>query len=448
MRKSILLIAWAGLQAAAQTIPYQSNYQFGGMPDPNTLEGPFSLELKPSVGAPSGKVWLRETDDGIVIFTRINSRQLHYARFPKELHSREHVGIWLAAAPAVSMPAVGWANQFGPVTCAEHKPTGNFVKPEDCRLWAARQLQYREQLRRLFMRHWELSPNTSVETYASPAYQDLLGYASDLERQRFVKLEPHGAPLMVTADFTDFSCFLVFVRWSDFPPLDSLNLSRIYITVEFCGISGACSSTAPASSEGDPATFNKLDLVRPKISAITPCEYPLQETDLFANVYPAWYFLNSAGRPIEALSLQNDPVGYRYDPKGLSPIPVWTNYFFKAISKSEFVCGPKLRYKAVTKIFTPAEPKKLSNLDQKHISIRNIPGGHLLQSGPTTRMLSTLGTGQCASCPVAILSIYGLSPQTGITVAFNEALVVNGSENHCCPKQDRVALMSGETKGP
>src|SRR5271165_7166655 len=132
MRGQAILIAWASLLAAAQTIPYQSNYRFG-LPEPGTFEGPFSLDLKPSQGSPTGKVWFRETDDGIVIFSRVNFRLLHYARFPKELHSREHVGVWLAAAPQVAMPDVGWANQFGSMTCDSYrKETTNTV--EDCQV--------------------------------------------------------------------------------------------------------------------------------------------------------------------------------------------------------------------------------------------------------------------------------------------------------------------------
>jgi hypothetical protein len=52
--------------AAAQTIPYAANYEWGHLiPYANHWEGPWALELVPVNGGRSGKVWLRETGEGI-----------------------------------------------------------------------------------------------------------------------------------------------------------------------------------------------------------------------------------------------------------------------------------------------------------------------------------------------------------------------------------------------
>lgn len=269
MIRACLIAGWMILwQAAAQTIPYAANYHFGGhIPSANGWGGPFALDLVPVAGGRGGKVWLRQTPDGILVFGRITGGRLEYAGFPAEMGSRAYVGIWLAASRGVEMPELGWGNQFGLTNCKgiDNPPRGSL---EGCRSWEARQLKYREQLRRVFMRHWKLAPGVSFETDATEAYRNALAFMSDRDRLNFAKLEPRGGPLMEVGDFE------IFIRWSDFPPVNLLDISKIYFALDLCEPDHPCASTSPNRKDGDPSTFRELTLERPKVSSISPCGHP------------------------------------------------------------------------------------------------------------------------------------------------------------------------------
>jgi hypothetical protein len=408
MRMNLLAAALLVCHGIAQTIPYETGYKFGRLiPLANRWEGPLALDLLRMAGTRTGKVWLRQTPDGILIFSRISGSSPHYARSPNEINASDRVGVWLSTVRDVDMPEIGWGHQGGLTNCKEIQesdPAGA------CQLWQARQVKYRELLRRLFIRHWELTPTVSLETYASNAYRDALAYAANDE---LMNLEPRGTPSMQVSHGTGFSYFEVFIPWSDFPPVNALELSRIYIAVDFCGPGDACSSTAPERVDGDPTTFNRLDLALLRISRITPCSYPLQAADFFENAYPAWYFMDATGRPTEIFSLQNRPFAYQSRPESLSPVPEWTHYFSKTINTSEVVCGPFLRYAAGKRTYGYGQI-----IDGSHLAVRSVPGGHLIKSGPTSGQYRPFGNGECGSCGTVTVDIYHVSPETGIAVAF------------------------------
>ncbi len=295
--------------------------------------------------------------------------------------------VWLASAKDVEMSEIGWGNQSGFTNCKEYEERlveqsrsgiGRSIGAEECPSWSARQVQYREQLRHLFVRHWELAPDVSVETFASDAYRGVLAYSNHRERQFFTKLEPHGGPSIPDLGSNkNVSDFVIFVRWSDFPPAHSLSLSRIYVAVEVFNGDGSYSSTAPARKGGDPATFNQLELERPHVSRLSPCEYPLEHADAHGEDHQAWCFLEAKDLPSDTFILANEAAGYRYDPEGLSPIPIWRHYFSKTLGKDEVVCGPDLRYVAGKKTFESED-----FIDMAHISVRHLPdGAHLLKMG-------------------------------------------------------------------
>lgn len=150
------------VHGSAQTIPYEANYQFGGLiPFANRWEGPLALDLVSVPAGRTGKVWLRETADGILIFARFRGGPPQYARFPAEMGQRDYVGVWLSASAGVEMPAPAWG--AGPCRAEPPSPGAD----EECHDLEARQTRYREQLRRLFVRHWKLTPAATYEDYAS-----------------------------------------------------------------------------------------------------------------------------------------------------------------------------------------------------------------------------------------------------------------------------------------
>jgi hypothetical protein len=407
MNRSAWVIGLAVVvHASAQTVPFEAHYQFGGLvPFANRWEGPWSLDLVSTPGGRTGKVWLRETPDGLLIFARFAGGPPKYARFPAEMGQRDYVGVWLSASPGVEMPAVGWGNGG----CRGVSPSHD--AGEECDDLEARQTRYREQLQRLFARHWKLTPAATFEDYASSAYRDVLAYVPNGVQTTFVKLEPSGGPRFQAADSTGFSYFEVFVKWSDFPPANTLNLSKIYFALDLCGQDGAGGSTSPGGKEGDPPTFREFPLERPLIANVSPCNFPLT-VDAAGNSHPGWYFPTADGHVNDVFTLQSSFRDYPHIPWGLSPVPTWTHYFSKSVSKREVVCGPDLRYAVDGKV---AAFK--GTLDADHLSVRaNADGTHLLMTGPTVGPYGLKG--QCGSCPNVDFTIYHLSPANGVSIDF------------------------------
>ncbi len=347
---TLILALLYSFSASAETIPYtQSQFQRGTFA---LLSEPAdALDLHPVHGGPGGKVWFQESDAGILIMGKVNVDRPQWARFPLEFHTRDHVEVWLAGSKDVEMPEIGWGNQFGYATCESYDVRKKRAGTEDCAVWEARQSAYRDQLRRLFVRQWQSAPGVSSEVFATEAYSKVLAYANDSQRRHFARLEPAGDPIMQSSNSTGFYYFQVFVQWSDFPPISSLDLSRVYIAVEVSKGDVLSSSTSPARRGGDPTTFNQFDLARPFASHVTPCDYPLKGADQTPDEHPAWYLPASDGHPSYIFNLVNERIGYRYDPEGLSPILQWTHYFSKNLGDGSFVCGPGLRYVTTNKSY-------------------------------------------------------------------------------------------------
>jgi hypothetical protein len=407
------------IQDRLLTIPYDLHYRFGASNRPiGHMDGPWFLDLAGVDGERIGNVSLRETPDGIVIFGRIAGRPPSYAKSPDEINARDHMGLWLALSEDIEMPALGWGNQHGLFSCNDlaESPT---AASETCQSWETEQLKYREQLRRLFVRHWQFAPSVLLETFASEAYDKLPAAAASNG------LRPHGGPQMAASEGGEVSDFEILVRWGDFPPANDLNISKMFLALEFCATGRACASTSPFSAPGKLPILRQLMLERPRVSTLTPCNYSLQEADLFGNRYPAWYFLGDGGIT-DMFALENYVAGYQNQPDGPSPVVVWEHRFWKAIAKGEFVCGPDLRYVASKSYSTEDAPYKSFSVDERDWSTRRLTdGAHLLKIGPLVGTRSPLGTGRCGACYAVELAIYHLSPAAGITIALQIGLVID-----------------------
>jgi hypothetical protein len=127
---------------------------------------PPSVTLIPqSTEAHSGQIWLRSTDDGLHVWGKVDADEkgFHWPQQKSEMLSSDHIEIWLAASPDVSIPGIGWGNQFGPTELGSLKDCADQVDPhtgdaasgaKDCERWYTEQLQFRQYLRRLFVRQW------------------------------------------------------------------------------------------------------------------------------------------------------------------------------------------------------------------------------------------------------------------------------------------------------
>ena len=412
MWKSALLGCILLSHAVAQTIPYEPNYVFGlSMPFVNRWQGAFALDLVPVRASRTGKVWFRQVPEGLLIFGRADGSAPQYAQSAEEMASRGYVGVWLSFAHEIAMPEIGWGNQFGLTNCRKDPRDKKAVA--DCTAWEARQQRYREQLRHVFVRHWQLAPGLAIETYASPA-----------ERASFGAAEVRGKPSFDTTISTDGSVYFeVLVHWSDLPPANTLELTSIQVAVEFRAGEQDWASTAKAARAGAAPELRELQFARPKRFTVSACGYPLQSLDYFGNGYPAWYLPQAEARVDDVFALQNMVAGYQVNPPETSPVRVRTHYFATAVGNG-FVCGPRIRYVAGGNAFDFQAKTADPILDSKHLNTYRLPdGAYLIANGPRQDTFSRLGTGQCGACNTAEITIFRLSPAEGISVALSQRIV-------------------------
>lgn len=104
-------------------------------------------------------------DDGFHVWGKIEADEqgFHWPQQKSEMLSSDHIEVWLATSPEVSLPPIGWGNQFGATELASLKNCADQVDPhsgepasgaKNCERWYNEQLQYRQYLRRLFVRQW------------------------------------------------------------------------------------------------------------------------------------------------------------------------------------------------------------------------------------------------------------------------------------------------------
>ena len=406
--------------SAIPTIPFEKNYQPGLLiPFANKWEGPGSIRLIPLDGKRTGTVWFRVTDAGVVVFARFSGGAPIWARSRIEMEQRDHVDIWLRTSLNVKLPEIAWGNQFGFETCEDLEGVSP-ARVENCHAWSVRQQEYRKPLARLFGRLWRMAPGVTAEERATGALTETLRYAADYEKETLAKLAPRKSPVFDSTEGVGFSYFETLIPWDAFPPSNTLSLDRIYIAIDIAHGRKLAATTSPRRELKQLPRLARLLLAKPHVSELTGCGYPLA-----SGGGQGWYFPASASKISSSFRLDNEQQGYRYDPEGLSPIPVWTSYFEKPVANTEFVCGPDLRYFAGGKLFGP-----VGSIDQNTLSLRDAErGAHLLKSGPVVDTLSPFGSGECGSCLTVSITVFFLDPTRGITTAFNDS-VMQGNGSH------------------
>ncbi len=369
-------------------------------------------------GNRSGTVWFRETDTGILIFARFSGGAPVWARSAIEMKQRDHVDIWLRTSLKVEMLEIGWGNQFGFETCDTYAGPRR-IGAEDCKTWSARQQEYRKPLERLFERLWHMAPRVSGEERATTALTEALLYATNFEQEALSRLAPRAVPVLDATEGVGFSYFETVIPWDAFPPADTLSLDRIYVAIDIAHGNKLSATTAPRSAPGETPRLDALSLAKPHVSRLSGCSYPLDSDEKHG-----WYFPARSSTVSSSFALENQRHGYAYDPEGLSPLPVWTSYFEKPVGKTEFVCGPDLKYSANGRLF-----ESDGYVHEDTLTFRALEGGrHVLKSGPVYGTLSPFGAGECGSCPTASLTMFILDPATGVTEAFDDTVMAGQFE--------------------
>jgi hypothetical protein len=392
-------------------------------------------------GAREGRLWIRNIGNGLLIVGDVEGSRPDFPSDKASLFAKDHVEVWLAADIDPVLPPIGWGNQFGENTLAKGadscegylKEAGAPVddSPESvqkCRDWAGHQQKYRRYFQRLFLRQWLLAPNLAIESFAAPAYEQIAsGFASDGIPK---VLNPRGAPEFHYWLSPKGYKFQILIPYGVFPPLPSLELHDLRLLVDVFSAAtpgkkmGSFSSSSPARAWGNPETFNRLHLNPPRLFHMTPCNLPLQGTDIYGNVRDAWYIPQSKQEEeyeSEAFLIVNGASGYRYQPEGLSPVIRLVHNFWISVSPGEWICGPQLTHKKDN--VRVAFKRRVA---EGGLAAHRLPNGDLLvKDGPLVGY-SEFGSGQCGGCPWTDLTVYHLTLDNKITEALKLGDVIAG----------------------
>jgi len=411
-----------------------------------------------------GIVWVGQTNKGIVIAGKVYGDKPRWPKSSDKMVEGDHIEVWLADGQELKMPPIGWGMQFGFNTLKSEEDcsrpelaipdkTRNDVAVKNCRAWFATQVSYRKTFRKLFLRQWQIAPNTAIETYSTPAFRSLTSLQTLLQL-----LDPSGTPVVRFNDSVrkDHAySFEILIPWNAFPPMKPLQLSDVRIMVDVFNPGtgarkhGDFSSTASKRKYGQPDTFNTLKL-DPIDYFITPCKYDIPNfgSDVMAPnawhdspvrdpLYPnlgasksaSIYFIPTASRDVRRLLLLDNEAGgyfWRPEPGIYSPIVSAITYYTTKIGTAEAFCAPQLSYVKNDKIYksnyfinhAPFEIKKKSD------------SVILVKEGPED-FQTRFASGYCGACPWAMLKMYFVDAVTGeIKQAFEYEERLEGSEDN------------------
>lgn len=373
-------------------------------------------------GARNGRLWLRADYSGLYVIGQVDGGQPEFPHSKSEMLSKDHIEVWLAGTPDLDLPEVGWGNQFqdeilpkGEESCADWASQQALNKGADaekkCRTWAALQVRYRPYFKRLFLRQWLLAPDLAMESFATPAFDEIEKRFSNLGDKLPDLMKPRGKPQMFVLPSQAGYGFVTVIPYEAFPPLTSLGLDQLYLLVDIfsSASSGKKMGEYSTSSErrvyGKAETFNSLWLATGPFLRLTPCDTPLTESDK-RGVYHAAWFLLPAKRDAyvsDTFIVVNDPLGYRYEPAGLSPSVRTEHNFWKELTNDEWVCGPQLTYNKGAKSESTPITVGEEGFDAKRLA----SGELLVKAGPRV-WYSEFGSGQCGACPRTDLRIFEL----------------------------------------
>ncbi len=379
-------------------------------------------------GARAGRVWVRKTHEGLVIAGEVDGAPPEFPSTADALISKDHVEIWLAQQPSPELPVMGWGNQFGEIqlpqgrnSCAEGGKESNVGDVNLCQEWAKVQNAYRIQLKRLFARQWQLSPQVTVETFATAAYRAIGDESRAGRRTTNVAelLKPSGVPaLKAQPNPSGGYDFETLISWDLFPPSSQVSLQDLYLLVEVFNAappgkkSGPYSSTAPGRGYANFASFNRIHFEQPRQFTITPCEYPAVGANFFDEPAKGYFLPSSEGVINRTFVLQNHFEGYAYNATGFSPEIVPTSFFWKKLAENKYICGPLARIsasgKAADLVEKTSEGPRQITITKDSFDVLALPDSSLLlRDGPRVTY-SKFGSGQCGACPGTELNIYSI----------------------------------------
>ncbi|HVM76956.1 MAG TPA: hypothetical protein VMU07_02270 [Candidatus Paceibacterota bacterium] len=434
-RKGSVLLVVIGIIAVAAIIgaigyfgwenANQSNHEAASAP--SNAGQHFSLIPSTST-ARSGDVWLNENANGLVITGKVTGSKPSWPQSSTNAISAfDHVELWLADAQDVSLPPIGWGNQFGESVLSSSKDCyanastlGNAVQnPDQCAQWFNNQVAFRAQFKKLFVREWQLAPNVAKEVYATAAFNSFPQYI----QSHVATLKPNGgAPTMTVSNdaASQYSYdFEVDVPWSALPPMQNLSVQNLKVLVDAVSPGsrnqkGSYASISGQHNDGDLSAFKDFALPQMRDYSITSCHYNLGDNfsasaPLFSDSAASYFMPGSNTTINQTIVLDNTKEGYQYDPdpSGTSPTAYPFYYFEHAVQPGEIICGPRLAYESNGQIVSTDYGITSTTVAVEHIS----PDEVLVKNGPYV-WYSYYGSGQCGACARGTFAVYYLNLKT------------------------------------
>ena len=199
------LVVVAQDQTAPIKVPQVLNRGFGMVITPYTDRPPDITLVPHGQDARHGNVWVQNVGWGLLIAGEVDGPPPDFPRNKNLIVEKDHIEIWLADGEDPELPPLGWSNQFvetplpkGAESCADWAKAGGTVNaPAEgkCRRWAEVQSRYRTYFKRLFVRQWLVTADYAVESFASPAYDEIMArFASDQPANEEIPtaLKPQG----------------------------------------------------------------------------------------------------------------------------------------------------------------------------------------------------------------------------------------------------------------
>lgn len=391
-------------------------------------------------GSFRARVWLAQDAQGLWLAAQVQDPQVLLAARPEQVLNSDHLELWLAT-PAASLPPLGFINQFGEVDLHSPQDCGHseMEDPKQCQQWYQQQQLRRQQLSRLFVRQYLLSPSGVQEAWLGPKAASLkLPPGLKPAGQSQVRYQRQAGGYSLEAH----------IPLRDFPAVAGPGLSGERLLVDFVDNDQGYSrqerffSASPRRRLGDPASFLPVLPVAPEQGLPGLQSIPGQPASgpsaarLLSQ--PGLFF--QPGNLNEVFGFYNPGIGYQYSPSADSPalasIPlprqpfaVWQNISLFRMPSSLTLFGPGYEILAL-------RGGKLLGQFAPESACLNVPAPQYLrppreQSDKDGLMLGALacpttasafGSGTCGGCPTWFIDIFALAPDGRLVPVKSEEL--------------------------
>jgi hypothetical protein len=383
------------------------------------LDKPPSLLLQPVAGARSGRIWLAESEDGLIAAGRVGGPPPQFPATPAGLDGGDRVELAVTLIESLVLPKIGWSEASGPVELAAAEDCTRLESLADdqnaiadCKAWYGEQVAYRRQFLDLFARRWRLAPGLVEETRAHRAFAALPAAAQNALKP----LAPKSAPIARFTTPTDSGySFEILVPWDALPPSPVLELSRLRLSVE----------AASRRSDGADGAAAMLParLEPPRRWRLSRCGYPLADLDS-AGRLPG-VFLPTAGADVDTVFIAENPAARdRPATDAFSPALSRTTFFSQLLAPDVAVCGPPL---AVRRGETATSQPEVTV--SQGLKTRPVKGGWLVADGPYTGEGGPFANDECGGCPLISLRVFYIAAAGAVPVtAFDDAWLIEDAD--------------------